>query len=96
MWLKLIGLVQRWLPPDTVLRSSNEPGELLRWQCLDVSAVDNDIFLSFYCYHKYWFCLFWHNVTYLLTEMAERHDAKAVLRIACGLVHRLQDLIDNK
>jgi len=31
-----------------------------------------------------------------LTEMAERHDAKAVLRIARGLVQRVQDLIDNK
>jgi len=28
--------------------------------------------------------------------MAERHDAKAVLRIARGLVQRVQDLIDNK
>jgi len=31
-----------------------------------------------------------------MTEMAERHDAKAVLRIARGLVHRLQDMIENK
>jgi len=28
--------------------------------------------------------------------MAERHDAQAVLRIARGLVQRVQDLIDNK
>lgn len=33
---------------------------------------------------------------FLATEMAERHDAKAVLQIARGLVHRLQDMIENK
>jgi len=31
-----------------------------------------------------------------MSEMAERHDAKAVLHIARGLVHRLQDMIENK
>lgn len=32
----------------------------------------------------------------ILTEMAEHHDAKAVLKIARELVHRVQSLIENQ
>jgi len=31
-----------------------------------------------------------------LPEMAERHNAKQVIRIARDLVYKLQDLIENK
>ena len=33
---------------------------------------------------------------FLYLEMAERHNAKQVLRIARDLVYKLQDLIENK
>jgi hypothetical protein len=33
---------------------------------------------------------------YLFLEMAERHDAKAVIKIARDLVLQIQTLIDNK
>lgn len=32
----------------------------------------------------------------LLTEMAERHDAKAALKVARGLVAKVQELIKNQ
>ena len=33
---------------------------------------------------------------FFLEEMAERHNAKQVLKISRDLVHRLQDMIENK
>merc|ERR1712137_1412761 len=36
------------------------------------------------------------DIIKFFNEMAERHDAKAMLRIARELVHQLQTLIENK
>jgi len=80
--------------PILMLHSSNEPGELSQWQCYDDSNINIFVF-SCYCHNVLTSCVAVY-FCFFLTEMAERHDAKAVLRIARGLVHRLQDLIDNK
>lgn len=41
------------------------------------------------------FCSFVFEILYLV-EMAERHDAREILRIARELILELQKLIDNK
>ena len=37
-----------------------------------------------------------HTIYHPYLEMAERHNAKQVIRIAQDLVYKLQDLIENK